>query len=101
VSHPPADTSEIINDRQAKDARIRIERNYHRCLEARNTDAREAELAALNYGGGCLAYSCQLRHVTWPATFRPSVPVKYDKTSNPRYFFQVYTTAMVAAGANE
>jgi hypothetical protein len=42
ASHLPADMREIINDRQDKDARVCIEHNHRRCLEAWNTDARQA-----------------------------------------------------------
>jgi hypothetical protein len=36
------DAHEIINDRQAEDARVRVERNHNRRLEAQNEDAQKA-----------------------------------------------------------
>jgi hypothetical protein len=37
---------------------------------------------------------------TWPPKFRPHLPEKYDGTSNPSEFLQVYITAITAAGRN-
>jgi hypothetical protein len=41
ASHPPRDAWEIINERQAKDARVHVERNHHWRREAWNSNARE------------------------------------------------------------
>jgi hypothetical protein len=38
--------------------------------------------------------------VTWPYKFRPHLPEKYDGTSNPSEFLQVYVTAITAAGGD-
>ena len=43
----------------------------------------------------------ELRQVTWPERFKPDVPVKYDRTTNPVEFLQVYSTAVQAAGGGE
>jgi hypothetical protein len=37
---------------------------------------------------------------TWPPKFWPHLPEKYDSTSNPSEFLQVYVTAITAAGGN-
>jgi hypothetical protein len=37
---------------------------------------------------------------TWPSKFRPRLPEKYDGTSNPSEFLQVYVTAITAAGGD-
>jgi hypothetical protein len=37
---------------------------------------------------------------SWPPKFRPHLPEKYDGTSNPSEFLQVYVTAITAAGGN-
>jgi hypothetical protein len=37
---------------------------------------------------------------TWPSKFRPHLPEKYDGTSNPSEFLQVYVTAITAAGGD-
>jgi hypothetical protein len=37
---------------------------------------------------------------TWPSKFRPQLPEKYDGTSNPSEFLQVYVTTITAAGGD-
>jgi hypothetical protein len=49
---------------------------------------------------GCAALVVHLRAVTWPSKFWPHLPEKYDGTSNPSEFLQVYVTAITAAGRN-
>jgi hypothetical protein len=49
---------------------------------------------------GCAALADHLRAASWPPKFRPHLPEKYDGTSNPSEFLQVYVTAITAAGGN-
>jgi hypothetical protein len=49
---------------------------------------------------GCVALADHLRATSWPPKFRPHLPEKYDDTSNPSEFLQVYVTAITAAGGN-
>jgi hypothetical protein len=51
-------------------------------------------------GVGCAALAYHLRAATWPSKFRPHLPEKYDGTSNPLEFLQVYVTAITAAGGD-
>jgi hypothetical protein len=51
-------------------------------------------------GVGYAALADHLRAVTWPSKFRPHLPEKYDDTSNPLEFLQVYVTAITAAGGD-
>jgi hypothetical protein len=51
-------------------------------------------------GVGCAALADHLRAATWPPKFRSHLPEKYDGTSNPSEFLQVYVTAITAAGGN-
>jgi hypothetical protein len=51
-------------------------------------------------GVGCAALADHLRATSWPPKFWPHLPGKYDKTSNPSEFLQVYVTAITAAGGN-
>jgi hypothetical protein len=37
---------------------------------------------------------------TWPSKFRPHLSEKYDGTTNPSEFLQVYVTAITAAGGD-
>jgi hypothetical protein len=48
----------------------------------------------------CAALADHLRAASWPPKFRPHLPEKYDGTSNPSKFLQVYVTAIIAAGGN-
>jgi hypothetical protein len=51
-------------------------------------------------GVGCAALADHLRTVTWLPKFRPHLPEKYDGTSNPSEFLQVYVTTITAAGGD-
>jgi hypothetical protein len=51
-------------------------------------------------GVGCAALADHLRATSWPSKFRPHLPEKYDSTSNPSEFLQVYVPAITAAGRN-
>ena len=51
-------------------------------------------------GVGCATLADHLRAATWPSKFRPHLPEKYDSTSNPSEFLQVYVTAIAAAGGD-
>jgi hypothetical protein len=49
---------------------------------------------------GCAALADHLRAATWPSKFWPHLSEKYDGTSNPSEFLQVYVTAITAAGGD-
>jgi hypothetical protein len=51
-------------------------------------------------GVGCAALADHLCATSWPSKFRPHLPEKYDGTSNPSEFLQVYVTAITTAGGN-
>jgi hypothetical protein len=51
-------------------------------------------------GVGCAALTDHLRVASWPSKFRPHLPKKYDGTSNPSEFLQVYVIAIIEAGGN-
>ena len=50
---------------------------------------------------GCAALAEHLRTVARPSKFRPHLSEKYDGTTNPSEFLQVYVTAITAAGGND
>jgi hypothetical protein len=64
-----------------------------RQMRARGDPARPAYA----FGGGCLAFTDDLRRVTGPRKFRPGITFKYDGTIDPREFLWVYTIAMEIA----
>jgi len=50
---------------------------------------------------GCAALAEHLRAVTWPSKFRPQLLEKFDGTTNPSEFMQVYVTAIIAVDGDE
>jgi hypothetical protein len=99
---------------RGEDARVSLERARERQLnfEGRNLDqdfvaitpqtprGARIQVGVLLAGVGCAALADHLRAVTWPSKFRPHLPEKYDSTSNPSEFLQVYVTAIMAAGGD-
>jgi hypothetical protein len=91
-----------------EDARISLERARERRqnFKGRNLEqdftSRDARIQAgvPLIGVGCAALADHLRAATWPPMFRPHLSEKYDGTSNPSEFLQVYVTAITAAGGN-
>jgi hypothetical protein len=97
-----------------EDARVSLERARERRLniEGRNLDQDFAVVAPQTPKGariqasvplagvGCAVLADHLRAATWPPKFRPHLPEKYNGTSNPSEFLQVYVTAITAAGGD-
>ena len=107
--------AELNRRRAGEDARIAVERARERRLniEGRNLNV-DLDAAAPRppvnariqpgapvAGVGCAALAEHLRAVAWPPKFRPHLPEKYDGTTNPSEFLQVYVTAITAAGGND
>jgi hypothetical protein len=104
-----------LNRRHAgEDVHISLERVRERRqnVEGRNLDYDFAAVAPQTTMGariqagvpladvGCAALADHLRAATWPSKFWPHLPEKYDGTSNPSEFLQVYVTAITAAGGD-
>jgi hypothetical protein len=104
-----------LNRRRAgEDARVSLERARERRqnVEGRNLDYDFAAVAPQTPRGAriqtgvplasvcCAVLVDHLRVVTWPSKFWPHLPEKYDSTSNPSEFLQVYVTAITAAGGD-
>jgi hypothetical protein len=51
-------------------------------------------------GMGCAALADHLHAASWSSKFQSHLTEKYDGTSNPSEFLQVYVTAITAAGGN-
>jgi hypothetical protein len=51
--------------------------------------------------GGFCALASSLKHVIWPDKFKPGHIDKYDGSSNPKEFIQVYHTVIKAAGRDD
>jgi hypothetical protein len=106
--------AELNRMRAGEDARVSLERACERRqnVEGHNLDqdfvavAPQAPMGTRSRAGvplvgvGCAALADHLRAASWPFKFRPHLPEKYDGTSNPSEFLQVYVTAITAAGGN-
>jgi hypothetical protein len=102
---------ELNSRREGEDARISIERACNCRLNMEGRDLvpeldvaveRPQELAQAPVSGvGCAALADHLRAVAWPSTFQPHLLEKYDGSTNPSEFLQVYITAITAAGGND
>jgi hypothetical protein len=106
--------AELNRRRTGEDARISLERACERRqnIEGRNLDqdfvaaAPQTPMGTRSQTGvplagvGCAALADHLRMASWPPKFRSHLPEKYDGTSNPSEFPQVYVTAIMTAGGN-
>jgi hypothetical protein len=106
--------AELDRRRTGEDARVSLERARERRqnIKGRNLDQDFAAAAPQTLMGarsptdvplagvGCAALADHLRAASWPPKFWPHLPEKYDGTSNPSEFLQVYVTAITAAGGN-
>jgi hypothetical protein len=106
--------TELNRRRAGENARVSLERAPERRLnfEGRNLKQDFAQLAPQTprsaqihmgvplVGVGCAALADHLRAVTWPSQFWPHLPKKYDGTSNPSEFLQVYVTAITTVGGD-
>jgi len=102
--------AELNCRRAGEDARITMERARERRLniEGRNLDADLGAAAPRSQGyiqtpvvgAGCVALAEHLRMVAWPPKFRPHLQEKYDGTTNPLEFLQVYVPTITAVGGN-
>jgi hypothetical protein len=106
--------AELNRRRAGEDARVSLERARECCqnINGRNLDQDFAAVAQQTpmgtrsqtgvplAGVGCAALAGHLRAASWPPKFRPHLPEKYNGTSNPSEFLQVYVTTITAAGGN-
>jgi hypothetical protein len=106
--------AELNRRRAGEDAHVSLERARERPQNAEgcNLDYDFAAVAPQTPTGariqtgvplasvGWAALADHLRATTWPSKFRPHLPEKYDGTSNPSEYLQVYVTAITAAGGD-
>jgi hypothetical protein len=106
----PGDLRDELNRRRAsRESCISLERTRGRCNNLGQDSAAVApqvpgdarfQTSIPLAGVGCAALADHLRAVTWPPKFWPHLPEKYDGTTNPSEFLQVYVTAITAAGGD-
>jgi hypothetical protein len=106
--------AELNRRRTGEDARVSLERVRERRqnIEGHNLDrdfaveapqtpvGARSQMGVPLVGVGCAALADHLRTASWPPKFQPHLPEKYDGTSNPSEFLQVYVTAITEAGGN-
>jgi hypothetical protein len=106
--------AELNSRRAGEDAWVSLERAHERRqnIDGRDLDQDFAVVAPQTpmgtrsqtgvplAGVGCAALADHLRAASWSSKFRPHLPKKYDGTTNPSEFLQVYVTAITAAGGN-
>jgi hypothetical protein len=106
--------AELNRRRAGEDARVSLERARERRqnIDGRNLDQDFAAVAPQTpmgtqsqtgvplAGVGCAALADHLRATSWLPKFRSHLPEKYDGTSDPSEFLQVYVTAITVAGGN-
>jgi hypothetical protein len=106
--------AELNHRRAGEDARVSLERarERHQNIDGRDLDqdfvavaphtpmGTQSQTGVPLAGVGCAALADHLRAASWPPKFRPYLPEKYDGTTNPSEFLQVYVTAITAAGRN-
>jgi hypothetical protein len=106
--------TELNRRREGEDARISLERarEHRQNVEGHNLDYDFAAVAPQTTTGtriqagvslagvGYAALVDHLRAATWPPKFWPHLLEKYNGTSNPSEFLQVYVTAITAAGGD-
>jgi hypothetical protein len=103
--------AELNHRRAGEDARVTMERARDRRpnIKGRNLEAEldaavqkpQGHVQAPVAGVGYAALTDHLQAVTWPSKSRPHLPKKYDESTNPSEFLQVYITAITAAGGND
>jgi hypothetical protein len=115
IPERPEDLRDKLNRRRAsKNARLSLGKARECCrnLESHNLEQGPAAVVPQGLrdtrfqtgiplaGVGCAALADHFRAATWPAKFRPHLPEKYDGTTNPSEFLQVYITAITAVGGD-
>ena len=51
--------------------------------------------------GSCRAFTAELRSIAWPAKFKPDLPPRYDGTTDPVEFLQLYELGIKATNRDE
>jgi hypothetical protein len=106
--------AELDRRHAGEDACVFMERVRERRhnIEGRNLDADFGAVAPKTSGDarvkmgvpmarvGCVTLADHLRMVAWPPKFYPLLQEKYDGTSNPSEFLQVYVTTVTVDGRN-
>jgi hypothetical protein len=100
ASSPRGEPSCQIVQRAPEDARVSLEcrrKNHDRAIDDIGKAGKNVKVTGDPvYNPGCLALTRHQRHVVWPDKFRPDIGARYDGTSNPVEFLQLYVIAVQA-----
>jgi hypothetical protein len=98
ASSPRGEPSCQIIHRAPEDARVSLERrreNHDRAIDDIGEAGKNVRTPGEPiYNPGCLALTCQQRYVVWPDKFKPDIATRYDRTTNPIEFLQLYVVAV-------
>lgn len=50
---------------------------------------------------GCRAFTAELRSMAWSGKFKPDLPPRYDDTTDPAEFLQLYELGIEADNGDE
>jgi hypothetical protein len=109
VSHaaslPCEEPSCQIVQRALEDARVSHERrreNHDRTIDNIGGAGKNVKVTGDPiYNPGYLALTRQQRYVVWPDKFKPVISARYDGTSNPVEFLQLYVVAIQAVRGDQ
>jgi hypothetical protein len=98
ASSPRGEPSCQIVQRAPEDARVSLERhreNHGRAIDDIGEAGKNVRTPGDPiYNPGYLALTRQQRYVVWPDKFKPDIGARYDGTTNPVEFLQLYVVAV-------
>jgi hypothetical protein len=102
---PHGEPSCQIIQHAPKDARIFLERhheNHDRAIDDISEAGKNVKtLGDPIYNPWCLALTRQQRYVVWPDKFKLDIGVRYEGTTNPVEFLQIYVVAIQATRGDQ
>jgi hypothetical protein len=105
ASSPRGEPSCQIVQHATKDARVSLERrreNHDRAIDDISEAGKNVKTPGDPiYNPGCLALTRQQCYVVWPDKFKPDIRARYDGTTNPVEFLQLYVIAVQAARGDQ
>jgi hypothetical protein len=87
-------------NREREEQEQRDERDYDYYVPYYDQPHQERSPEAGHIPGGVKAYSLDLKRVRWPVNFKPSRIEKYDESTNPAEWLEVYQLTIEAAGGD-
>jgi hypothetical protein len=105
ASSPHREPSCQIVQHAPEDARVSLERrreNHDRAIDDIGEAGKNVRTPGeAIYNPGCLALTRQQCYVVWPNKFKPDISTRYDGTTNPIKFLQLYAIAVQAARGDQ